>query len=102
MACVRRAARRGQAEVYPMPLWERLPVVKVPLRSDDADVPLDVQALVEQCYRNGAYEGTLDYAADPDPPLFGADEDWVDERLVEKGLRSRRKPPRRKGKRKPR
>jgi hypothetical protein len=49
MACVRRATRRGKAEVYPMPLWERLSVVKVPLRPDDADVPLDLQALVEQC-----------------------------------------------------
>ncbi len=98
MACVRRVTRPGMAEVYPMPLWERLPVVKVPLRPDDADVPLDLQALVEQCYRNGAYEGTLDYAVDPDPPLSGADEDWADERLHEKGLRRRRKPPRRKGK----
>jgi hypothetical protein len=100
MACVRRSARRGQAEVYPMPLWERLPVVKVPLRPEDADVPLDLQALVEQCYRNGAYEGTLNYAIDPDPPLFGADEDWADERLYEMGLRPHKKPPRRK--RKPR
>src|SRR5262245_13051182 len=98
MSCVRRATRRGKAEVYAMPLWERLPVVKVPLRPDDADVPLDVQALVEQCYRNGAYEGTLDYAADPDPPLFGADKDWADEWLRDKGLRPRKKPPRRKGK----
>src|SRR5262245_29579388 len=61
MACVRRAIRRSQAEVYPMPLWHRLPIVKVPLRPDDADVPLDLQLLVEQCYRNGAYEGTLNY-----------------------------------------
>jgi hypothetical protein len=98
MACVRRAARRGMAEVYPMPLWERLPVVKVPLRPDDADVPLDLQALVEQCYRNGAYEGTLNYAADPDPPLLGAERDWADEWLHEKGLRRRKKRPRRAGK----
>jgi hypothetical protein len=101
MACVRRAARRDMAEVYPMPLWERLPVVKVPLRPDDADVPLDLQALVEQCNRNGAYEGTLSYAADPDPPLFGADAEWADEWLHQKGLRPRRKRPRR-GKKKSR
>jgi hypothetical protein len=98
MACVRRAARRGMAEVYPMPLWERLPVVKIPLRPDDADVPLDLQALVEQCYRNGAYEGTLNYAVAPDPPLFGADKDWADARLREKGLRPRKKLPRRRRK----
>ena len=98
MACVRRAARQGKAEVYPMPLWQRLPVLKVPLRPGDADVPLDLQALVEQCYRNGAYEGTLNYAADPDPRLSGADEEWAHEWLHQKGLRTRKKPPRRKGK----
>jgi hypothetical protein len=98
MACVRRASRRGVAEVYPMALWERLRVVKIPLRPDDADVPLDLQALVEQCYRNGAYEGTLNYAIDPDPPLIGADEEWADEFLFQKGLQPHRKPPRRKGK----
>src|SRR5438034_6509067 len=32
MACVRRATLRGKAQVYPMPLWERLPVVEIPLR----------------------------------------------------------------------
>ena len=85
-----------------MPLWERLPTVKVPLRPTDADLPLDLQALVEQCYRNGAYEGTLDYSADPDPPLFSADRAWAEKRLREMGLRSRKKPTRRKGKTKSR
>ena len=94
MTSVRRAMRSGMVEVYPMKLSERLPVVKIPLRPDDADVPLDLQALVEQCYRNGAYEGTLDYAIDPDPPLSGADETWADEYLHEKGLRPHKKPPR--------
>jgi hypothetical protein len=98
MACVRRGTRRHLAEVYPMPLWERLKVVKVPLRPDDADVPLDLQKLIEQCYRNGAYEGTLNYAVEPDPPLLGADREWANERLQEVGLRPRGKPPARKRK----
>jgi hypothetical protein len=102
MACVRRATRRGLAEVYPMPLWHRLPVVKIPLRPSDADVPLDLQALVDQCYRNGGYEGTLNYAAQPDPPLAGPEEDWAAGWLQEKGLRPRKRPPRRKRKPKPR
>jgi hypothetical protein len=98
MACVRRTTRPGIAEVYPMPLWERLPILKIPLRPDDTDVPLDLQALVELCYRNGAYEGTLNYAADPDPPLLGADEDWANTWLYEKGLRSTKKSSRRRDK----
>jgi hypothetical protein len=98
MVCVRRAVRRDKAEVYPMPLWQRLPTLKIPLRPDDADVPLNLQALVEQCYRNGAYEGTLNYAVDPDPPLLGADKVWADGWLHEKGLRPSKKPPRRRKK----
>ena len=85
-----------------MPLWQRLPVVKVPLRPRDADVPLDLQSLVDQCYRNGGYDGTLNYAAEPDPPLFGADEEWAAGWLHEKGLRPRKKPPGGKGRRRPR
>jgi hypothetical protein len=97
MACVRRPTRPGKAEVYPMPLGERLPVVKIPLRPKDKDVPLDLQELVEKCYRNGAYEGTLDYSVDPDPPLLGADKEWAENHLRELGLRRRKKSPRRKG-----
>jgi Protein of unknown function (DUF4058) len=99
MACVRRATVRHKAEVYPMPLWQRLPIIKVPLRPDDADVPLDLQALVEQCYRNGGYDGTLDYAIDPDPPLAGAEAKWANEWLQKKGLQGRKKTTR-KGKKK--
>jgi Protein of unknown function (DUF4058) len=98
MVCVRRPTRLGIAEVYPMPLWQRLPVIKIPLRPDDADVTLDLQELIEQCYRNGAHEGTLNYAADPDPPLFSADQEWAGTLLREKGLRPHKKPRRRKGK----
>lgn len=96
MACVRWVVQPGKAEVFPMPLSRRLPAVKIPLRPEDAEVLLDLQPLVDQCYRNGGYEGTLDYAIDPDPPLLGADRDWADQWLYEKGLRKRKKPPRRK------
>ena len=35
---------------------------------------------------------------DPDPPLLGAEKDWAEKWLDEKGLRPRKKPSRRKGK----
>jgi hypothetical protein len=98
MACVRRATKRDIAEVYPMPIWQRLPALKIPLRPDDADVPLDLQALVDQCYRNGAYDGTIDYARAPDPPLRGVEGEWAEQRLRDAGLRPRKRPPRRKAK----
>jgi hypothetical protein len=98
MAAVRRATRRGMAEVYLMYLWDRLPALKIPLRPDDADVQLDLQSLVEQCYRNGAYEGTLNYSVDPEPPLLGAEKEWADQHFRELGLRTAKKPPKRNGK----
>jgi Protein of unknown function (DUF4058) len=98
MSCVRRATRRDMAEVYPMPLWQRLPILKIPLRPDDDDVPLDLQSIVDQCYRNGAYEGTLNYAVDPDPRLLGEEKAWALEHLIAKGLRAKKKPTRRTGK----
>jgi hypothetical protein len=87
MVCVRRATVRSKAEIYPIPLSQKLPTVKIPLRPADADVPLDLQALIEQCYRKGRYEVDLDYRRDPDPPLTGADASWTVELLRSKGLR---------------
>jgi hypothetical protein len=97
MACVRRAMVRGKVEVYPLPLSDRLPTIKIPLRPDDADVHLDLQALIDQCYRNGGYDGTLDYSVDPDPPFLGDAKKWVVDLLRKKGLR-KKTPNKRKGK----
>jgi len=101
-ACVRRATQPSKREIYPMPLAQRLPTINIPLRPEDADVPLDLQALIDQCYRNGGYEGTLNYAIDAHPPLLGAEKDWADEWLREKKLRPRKKRAPRKSKRKSR
>jgi hypothetical protein len=100
MVCVRRAAVRSKAAIYPIPLSRKLPTVKIPLRRTDADVPLDLQALIEQCYRKGRYEGDLNYRLDPDPPLTGPDAEWMVELLRSKGLRPTQ-PPKRRRKRKP-
>jgi Protein of unknown function (DUF4058) len=91
MVCVRRAWVPGQAAVYPLPIQKRLPTIKVPLRSTDAEAPLDLQALIEQCYRRGRYEGDINYATDPAPPLTGPDAEWADEMLRAAGLRRPRR-----------
>ena len=100
MVCVRRATVPTKAEIYPVPLSQKLPTVKVPLRPSDADVPLDLQALIEQCYRKGRYEGDIDYRFDPAPALTGPDADWTTELLRGKGLRPA-EAPKKKRKRKP-
>jgi hypothetical protein len=39
MASVRRVTRPGKAEVYPMPLWERLPSIKIPYSAPTLNGP---------------------------------------------------------------
>ena len=77
----------AQVYVYPRTVRERLPVIPIPLLPDDKPAKLDVQAVVAQCYVDGAYEARVDYRRDPPPPAFsGDDARWIDALLREKGL----------------
>ena len=77
--CVYRAAVDLPCyEIYRVPLRERLPVVKIPLRPTDTDIPLDLQALIDQCYHNGGYDEDIDYGAEPEPPFTTEDARWAD------------------------
>jgi hypothetical protein len=82
-ACVTRAHDRSQprAEVYRMPLEQPLPVINVPLRPTDKDVTINLQALVDQAYRRGAYDD-IDYTRPPVPPLSRSDAAWAAELLA--------------------
>lgn len=74
---VHRVKRPLEVELYRVPLRERLPVIGVPLRESDPDAPLDLQELIERCYRNGRYGSTLDYSQAPEPPLGPEDAAWA-------------------------
>jgi hypothetical protein len=80
--CVWRASQPGSVPVYRAPLRERLPVIRIPLRPADPDAPLDLQAVVNQCYRNGGYDD-IDYTEEPSPRLKKADAAWADTLLKE-------------------
>ncbi len=78
--CAIRAERRGEYEVYPIRLRERLPAVRVPLRPTDADVVLDLQPLIDQCHERGRYH-FLDYRRPLEPPLSPEDAAWAEQLL---------------------
>lgn len=84
--CVSRGAKPLRYELYPLSLREPLPAIAVPLRPGEPDVPLELQPLIDQAYRNGAYDD-IDYRADPDPPLAPDHAVWADELLRGAGLR---------------
>ncbi len=83
---IRRAIRPGRAEVYPVPLRQPLPNIPVPLRLTDRDVVLQMQPLLDDCYRDGRYD-RIDYRGELVPRLGEADARWADALLREKGLR---------------
>ncbi len=85
-ACVSRGHRRNTVELYSVSLREKLPTIRIPLRQEEADVFLDIQALLDQAYRTGRYDRT-DYTGHCIPPLEDADAAWADELLKHAGRR---------------
>ncbi len=80
LACVSRQPRRRRFEIYPCHLRERLPCIKMPVAEPDPDVPLDVQAALEQAYWDGRQMLRLRYDEPCEPPLEAADQQWANER----------------------
>jgi hypothetical protein len=69
----------GQVEVWPIELQDTLPVVPVPLRSPDPDVPLELSPALAAIYDEAAYELSVDYSQPPPPPdLSAEDATWLE------------------------
>lgn len=85
-ACVHHAGNRKPIGVYSLGFRKPLASIDVPLRLHDPDVPLQLQALINQCWDAGGFDD-VDYTQPADPPLMYDDDDWADELLKEKGLR---------------
>lgn len=64
---------------WPITLRERLPVVGVPLRHGDADVPIDLQSILDRVIERGSYDLDFDYDNPPPIPLSGDDAAWARE-----------------------
>lgn len=78
--CIRRANRRTEAELIRVPLQESLPNIAIPLRPTDADIVLQLQPLLDECYRRGRY-ASLDYTRSLTPQFDGAEQSWMNELL---------------------
>lgn len=83
-----RADQRPEVAVWPLQLQDRLPVLPVPLRDKDEDVPLDLGAALAGVYARGGYASLIDYTRTPPPPALSAtDTAWMDEMLRVRGAR---------------
>ena len=79
LICVNRAVDwRDRFQLYPRRLQERLPRIRLPLAAPDADIVLDVQAVLARTYEAGGYAERLDYTAPCVPPLSPEEQLWAD------------------------
>ena len=80
LTCANRWPERHRYHLYPRRLKERLPRISVPLVEPDPDVPLDLQAVLEQVYAEGRYMRRIRYEEPCVPPLATEDQAWANER----------------------
>ena len=87
LAHVSRVGKRPKAYLWPIRLSQRLPVIHVPLKPEDPDAALDLQAVLATAYDRAGYDIDTDYKRDPVPPLSPEWTQWADRLLKAKGLR---------------
>jgi hypothetical protein len=88
VVCLHRARQGTRFEVWPIPLEQRLPQVRVPLVGEDPDAMLDIQELFSRCYDEAAYQRRINYQEEPSVRLSPSAVQWADALLRERGLRT--------------
>jgi hypothetical protein len=81
-AFIGRAQRRDRAEVWPIRLQDRLPVIPVPLADDDPDARLDLQSLRDRVFEEAGWTADELYDWKLKPPLRGEDFVWARQLLA--------------------
>ena len=67
-----------------MPLKNRLPAIRIPLRESDSPAKIDLQVLLDHAYSAGRFDD-IDYSQELDPPLEVEEAAWV-KSLIDKNL----------------
>lgn len=80
-ACIAKAWRPGDFDLYAFDLRVPLPGLRIPLRKQDDPAILNLQALIQQVYTNGGYDD-IDYARPLDPPLLPEDQQWAQQMIA--------------------
>ncbi|MGF1676448.1 MAG: DUF4058 family protein [Rivularia sp. (in: cyanobacteria)] len=86
---VSRSELRPQAKLYGFSVREPIPTFSLPLQSEDTEIILDLQSLLNGIYNRARYYLSIDYNQDPVPTLKSEDKSWLDTLLREKGLRNK-------------
>jgi Protein of unknown function (DUF4058) len=80
-AIISRRNRRPRATVYAWTLRDAATTIPIPLKKGDADVTLNLQAVLTSVYDRARYDLSLNYAAELQPLLSAEDAEWARELL---------------------
>lgn len=79
---ISRCDQRPACEVYAWSLRDPMPTLPMPLKSPDADVFVDLQAVFRQTYQRGRYGRSLRYDRAPLAPLKNEDRIWAMQQIA--------------------
>jgi hypothetical protein len=82
---ISRADQRTRTRYWPIGVRQALPIIGIPLRGKDPEVPLDLGAVLRTVYDRAAYDVSVDYRKPPNPPLEGDDARWARDLLRASG-----------------
>lgn len=78
---VARRERAPYCRVWPAYFQRPLPALAVPLSRPDADVPLNLQPLIEAIYERWRYDQDIDFTRPLNPPLQAEEVAWLEQHL---------------------
>ncbi|OLP17488.1 hypothetical protein BST81_16660 [Leptolyngbya sp. 'hensonii'] len=82
---ISRSSTRPGAQLYPFNLPHPIPAIPVPLLSEDEELLLDLQTILNTIYDQGRYRLAIDYSQVPPPPVLTQEEqDWM-RQILESG-----------------
>lgn len=65
-------------DLWLLTLQDQLPIIPVPLRSPDSDIPLNLSVIFQEVYDEAAYDLSINYQEVPPPPILSEDDQqWI-------------------------
>ena len=78
-ALVARGDRRPDCDVYAWSIRRRLSTIRIPLKSPDPDVLLDLGALYDSTFERGRYARSIEYTSPLSIGLAAEDRAWAED-----------------------
>ena len=81
-ALVSRADRFPKAAVWAFGVRNPLPVLPIPLKPADGEIPINLRACLDRAYDEAGYQNRIDYSKPPTETLQKVDAEWATELLM--------------------